>query len=281
VTPVPPSTDDALVTTGRFGRAVAVVYGVAAYAGFLAVTLYAIAFLADVGVSRTIDRGPHRSATAPAVAIDTALLGLFAVQHSVMARHWFKRRWMRLVTPPLERSTYVLTASAALAVIFWQWRPIDDVVWAIDGAGAGALWVCYGLGWLVVVCSTFLIDHFALFGLRQIYSHARGVPHHAPGFTAPLLYRFVRHPMMVGFLIVFWAAPTMTVGHLLFSTLASAYIVVAVRLEERDLSRELPGYRAYQATTPRFIPRGRSPPRHRSPGPLGEKGASPPAERSM
>jgi methanethiol S-methyltransferase len=177
------------------------------------------------------------------------------VQHSVMARPWFKRRWTRMVPAPLERSTFVLAASLALAVVFWQWRPIDDVVWATHGAGAVGLWVGYGLGWLVVVFSTFLIDHFELFGLRQVYLHGRGLPRHDAGFTTPLLYRFVRHPIMVGFLIVFWAVPTMTVGHLMFSTLASAYILVAVRFEERDLCRALPEYRHYQTRTPRFIPR--------------------------
>jgi protein-S-isoprenylcysteine O-methyltransferase Ste14 len=242
------------VTSAHRGT-VAVVYGVIAYLGFLAVTLYAVAFLADLGVPRTVDRGPHRSDTAAAITIDSALLGLFAVQHSVMARPWFKRRLTRLVSTPLERSTYVLAASSALALVFWQWRPIDGVVWAIGGGGAVALWVGYGVGWLVVVFSTFLIDHFDLFGLRQVYRHARGQPGHVPELRTPLLYRFVRHPIMVGFLVVFWAAPTMTVGHLLFSTLASAYIAAAVRLEERDLCRDLPEYRAYQARTGRFVPR--------------------------
>jgi protein-S-isoprenylcysteine O-methyltransferase Ste14 len=255
VTPTPPATNDGVVTPRVLGRAFAAVYGVVAYVSFLAVTLCTIAFLANIGLSRTVDRGPHRSGTAAAVAIDTALLGLFAVQHSAMARPWFKRRWTRPVPPAYERSTYVVAASAVLALVLWQWRPIDSVVWAIHGEGAVVLWAWYGLGWFVVVFSTFLIDHFELFGLRQVYLHARALPNWDRGFRAPLLYRFVRHPIMVGFLIVFWAAPTMTVGHLMFSALASAYIVVAVRFEERDLCRELPEYRAYQASTARFVPR--------------------------
>jgi protein-S-isoprenylcysteine O-methyltransferase Ste14 len=255
MTPTPPGASGGVVTTRVLGRAFAVVYGVAAYVGFLAVTLWMIAFLADIGVSRTVDSGPHRSETATAVAIDTALLALFAMQHSVMARPWFKRRRTRLVSAPLERSTYVVAASAALTLVFWQWRPIDSVVWEIQGAGDVVLWGCYGLGWFVVVFSTFLIDHFELFGLRQVYLHARARSYQDRGFRTPLLYRFVRHPIMVGFLVVFWAAPTMTVGHLLFSALASAYILVAVRLEERDLCRELPEYRTYQASTGRFVPR--------------------------
>lgn len=237
------------------GRAFAVAYGVVGYVGFLAVFFYTIAFLADIGVSRTVDRGPHRSEMAAAVAIDTALLGLFAVQHSMMARPWFKRRWSRVVPAPFERSTYVIAASSTLALVFWQWHPIDSVVWEIHGAGGVVLWLCYGLGWIIVVFSTFQIGHFELFGLRQVYLHARSLPYRELGFRAPLLYRFVRHPIMVGFLIVFWAAPTMTMGHLVFAALASAYILVAVRLEERDLCRELPEYRTYQASTTRFVPK--------------------------
>ena len=220
VTPTPPATNEGVVTPGVLGRALAVVYGVVAYAGFLAVTVCTIAFLADIGLSRTVDRGPHRSGTVAAIAIDTAVLGLFAAQHSAMARPWFKRRWTRLVPPAYERSTYVVAASAALALVWWQWRPIDSVAWEIHGEGAAVLWALYGLGWFVVVFSTFLIDHFELFGLRQVYLHARSLPNRDSGFQAPLLYQFVRHPIMIGFLIVFWAAPTMTLGHMLFAALA-------------------------------------------------------------
>lgn len=235
--------------------AAAAAYGAIAYLAFLGAVAYAVAFLAGAGAPRTVDAGGPAASTAAAAAIDAGLLALFAVQHSVMARPWFKRRWTRIVPEPVERSTFVLAASAVLGLLFWQWRPIGDVVWDVEPAAAAtALWVLYGLGWFLVVLSTFLIDHFDLFGLRQVHARARNRAHEAPAFRTPLLYRLVRHPIMVGFFVAFWATPTMTVGHVLFAGLASAYIVVAVRFEERDLARELPEYREYMRRTPRFVP---------------------------
>ncbi len=231
-------------------------YGLLAYLAFTAVFLYAVAFLADVVVPRTIDRGGPTSGTASAVAIDAALLGMFAVQHSVMARPAFKRRWTAVVPAYAERSTYVVAASAVMALLFWQWRPIPTVVWDVDGPVARAvIWTLYVAGWLWAFAMTFAIDHLDLVGLRQVAVRLGGSSEPAPTFALPLAYRLVRHPMMIGFFVAFVAAPTMTAGHLLFAGLGCAYILVGVRLEERDLARALPPYAAYAARTPRFVPR--------------------------
>ena len=231
-------------------------YALTCYLAFLVVLVYAVAFLADLAVPRTVDHGGPASGTGVAVALDVALLGIFAVQHSVMARPAFKRRWTTVVPQHLERSSYVLVASASLALAFWQWRPIPTVVWDVPSPGARALlWVACAAGWLWVLAMTFAIDHLDLVGLRQVARHLRGLADHAPTFALPLPHRLVRHPMMIGFFPAFLAAPTMTVGHLLFAGLGCAYILIGVRLEERDLTRELPPYAAYAAVTPRFVPR--------------------------
>lgn len=250
--------------TARNRRSAAAVlgYGVVSYAAFLAVALYAVGFLADAVVPTTVD-GPRTWAatgsTAMAVVVDLALLGLFGVQHSVMARAGFKRWWGRYVPVPIERSTYVLATSVVLFGVFTLWQPLPTVVWDVpDGPGRTVVWALYGLGWVTVVGSTFLIDHFDLFGLRQVYLAVRDRRYRAPGFVTPLLYRVVRHPLMLGFFIVFWATPTMTVGHLLFAVVISGYIVVGTSLEERDLVAETPEYADYAARTPRFFPRVRS-----------------------
>lgn len=235
-------------------RVCAVAFGLVSYVAFLAVFLYTIAFLADVAVPRTVDAGGTDSTTTWAVLIDLALIGLFGLQHSVMARPGFKRHWTRLVPSSIERSTYVLAASALLALLYWQWRPIDKVVWNLRGIWGDSVWVLFVVGWSIVLASTFLIDHFELFGLRQVYSRFRVRPPIHATFRTPLAYRVVRHPLMVGFFIVFWAAPHMSVGRLLFAAVASAYILVGVRFEEADLSAQLPEYRAYMANTPRFLP---------------------------
>lgn len=235
-------------------RLAVIAYAVLTYLFFLAVLLLTVLFLADVVLAHTVDRGGPQRSTAQAVVIDAALLGLFAVQHSVMARPWFKRRWTRVVPPAVERSTYVLVASAVLALLLWQWSPVPAAVWTTGGTWRGLLWGLYGVGWLLVVGSTFLINHFELFGLQQAYRRIRGQDQPRPGFVTPLLYRLVRHPLMAGFFIVFWAAPTMTRGRLLFAVLSSAYILLAVRWEEHDLTAELPEYAAYAARTPRFVP---------------------------
>src|SRR6185369_17594717 len=170
-----------------------------------------------------------------AVAVDLFLLLLFAVQHTVMARPWFKRRWARIVPVPAERASFVLAASLVLALLFWLWRPVGPVVWSLSGPGANALWAVYAAGWVIALSSTFLISHFDLFGVRQAYLHARGQAYRPPPFTERGLYRRVRHPLMTGFLVVFWAAPTMTAGHLLFAAAATGYVGVGIAFEERDL----------------------------------------------
>ena len=230
-------------------------YGLCCYLAFVLVSLYGVAFLADTGVARTVDRGGPQVPTAAAVGVDALLLLAFALQHSVMARPAFKRHCRTLVPAHLERATFVLAASTGLALLFWQWRPLSAVVWDVPvPAARTTIWVLYALGWWWVFASTFAIDHFDMFGLRQIVRHLRGLPAAGPTFALPLPYRLVRHPMMVGFFVAFLAAPTMTAGHLLFAGAAVGYILVGVRLEERDLAAELPPYREYASTTPRFLP---------------------------
>src|SRR5215510_12838879 len=243
-------------------------YAVLVYAAFLAVLGYAIGFFIGAGVPKGIDAGP-RSPWPLAVAIDLLLLLLFAIQHTVMARPWFKRRWTRLVPAPAERATFVLGASLLLALLVWQWRPAGGTVWHLRGPAAGALLALYAIGWVVAVGSTFMINHFDLFGLRQAYLHARGAAYRPPPFTERALYGRVRHPLMAGFVIVFWAAPVMTAGHLLFAAAATGYILLGIRFEERDAGRDLgEAYRAYRRRVPALIPAvwprpRRSPPRQR------------------
>ena len=238
-------------------RLLALLYGTACYAVFLATFLYAIAFVTGAGVPKHIDNGVP--ATLPvALGIDLLLMTLFALQHSVMARPAFKRWWTRFVPAHIERSTYVLASSLALALLFWQWRPLPLTVWEVQGDAARvAVHALSATGWLLVLSSTFLISHFDLFGLRQVWHHARGRgPAPETPFVVRALYRIVRHPLMLGFLIAFWAAPTMSLGHLLFAAVTTAYIVVAVKcLEERDLIA-LHGdtYRAYQRQVPMLLP---------------------------
>jgi len=238
----------------------AAMYAALAYVGFLVTVGYAVLFSADTLVPRTVDRGGTHTSTAAAVVVDALLLGLFAVQHSVMARSAFKRRWTRIIAPHIERTTFVAAASGALALAFWQWRPIPIVIWNVHGAAArDLLWALFALGWAWVVAMTFAIDHFDLSGVRQVTDHLQGRDAKQPDFRLPLPYRLVRHPMMLGFFPAFLATPTMTVGHLLFALLGCGYIVAAVPLEERDLQQAHPEYVAYAARTPRLIPRLRPP----------------------
>ena len=231
------------------------VYGAVAYAVFLASFLYAIGFVGGIVVPKTVDSGP--AADAPtAILIDLGLLSLFAIQHSVMARPFFKRWWTSVIPPAAERSTYVLASSLLLLLLFWLWRPLPGIVWNVHSpAAAGLLWATFVVGWLIVLVSTFLINHFDLFGLRQVYLSFVGKPYSPPPFRTPWLYRIVRHPIMLGFLIAFWAAPTMTYGHLLFAAVVTAYVLVAVRLEERDLLAYYgPTYSVYQRQVRMLLP---------------------------
>ncbi|NUP47420.1 MAG: isoprenylcysteine carboxylmethyltransferase family protein [Catenulispora sp.] len=235
-----------------------IAYATIAYLGFLAVFGWAFAFLADQPSAAGVDRSTARTGTAIAAGVDLLLLGLFAVHHSVMARPAAKRLLKRVVPAAAERSTYVLTADALLALVLWQWRPIDGTAWNVQAQPArGTVWVLYGLGWAIAVGSTFMIDHFDLVGLRQAASR----DYRPPAFQVRWLYGIIRHPIMAGFLIAFWSTPTMSRGHLLFSAAASAYILVGVTLEERDLRRELGAvYEDYASRTPAVIPRPTSAP---------------------
>lgn len=213
------------------------VYGLLSYAVFLATALYAIGFIGGFLVPTTLD-GEPRVPFLDALLIDTLLLALFAVQHSVMARPAFKRMWTRVVPEPIERSTYVLFSSAALILLYWQWRPMTDLVWDVDNEIArNAIWAAFALGWLLVLISTFLINHFDLFGLRQVYLYLRETRYTELPFQIASFYKVVRHPLLLGFIIAFWAAPTMTVGHLLFTLATTAYMLVAIQFEERDMVR--------------------------------------------
>ena len=216
------------------GRTLGLIYGVVVYAFFFLVFLYAIAFVGDLPVPRTIDRGPA-SPSLTAAVIDLVLLGLFAVQHSVMARPAFKRWWTRMVAPPVERSTYVLASSLELALLCWQWRSIPAVVWSVGGLGGAILQAVFWLGWVVVLLSTFMISHFELFGLSQVWTNFSRQAAQPQAFRTPLLYGFVRHPIYLGFVLAFWAAPTMTAGHLLFAVATLGYMLIAIQFEEHYL----------------------------------------------
>jgi methanethiol S-methyltransferase len=232
------------------------VYGCFAYLLFLATFLYAIAFIGGFGVPAVLD-GTVTTPFPTALAVDTVLLGVFAVQHSVMARRWFKRWWTQVVPWAIERSTYVLFASLALDLLFWQWRPLGATVWTIDHPMARAVvWAIFGYGWLQVLVMTFYINHFDLFGLRQVWLYLTGRQCTRVGFVTPAPYRFVRHPLYLGFILAFWAAPTMTAAHLVFAVATTAYIVLAIQFEERDLVREHgAAYQEYRRRVPMLLPR--------------------------
>jgi len=243
-------------------RILAIAYGVFCYLLFLVSFLYAIGFVANLVVPKGTDDGATESVTLAAL-IDLGLLSLFAVQHSVMARPAFKQWWVRYVAPPIERSTYVLCTSLVLLLLFWLWRPLPASVWEVTHPiAAGALWAVFGLGWAIVLGASFQIGHFDLFGLRQVYLYAKGQPYEPLPFQTPGLYGLVRHPLMVGFVLAFWATPTMTQGHLLFALVTTAYILVAIQLEERDLvAYHGDKYAAYQHQVRMLIPLPKTSPR--------------------
>ncbi|HVS32208.1 MAG TPA: NnrU family protein [Thermoanaerobaculia bacterium] len=235
-------------------RALGFAYGAVSYVIFLGTFLYAIGFVGNLFVPKSIDSGAQ-SALVPALLVNTALLLLFAVQHSVMARPWFKRWWTRFVPHAIERSTYVLFASLALVILYWQWRPMKTVIWDLDGAAGTIMQVIFWSGWILVLLSTFMISHFHLFGLKQVHQHLRGERLTDPEFDARALYRYMRHPIMAGFFLAFWATPAMTAGHLLFAVATTGYILVALQFEERDLLRSFgKKYEQYRREVRMFLP---------------------------
>ena len=235
-------------------RLVVFAYGVVAYAVFFVTYLYAAGFVGNLVVPKSLDSAP----TAPfgtALLINLGLLGLFAVQHSVMARPWFKRALLRVLPQVAERSTYVLASSLALILLFWQWSPLGGVIWDVQNpAGRAVLYALFAFGFLLVLVTTFLINHFDLFGLRQVWLHLLGREYRSLHFVTPGPYRLIRHPLYLGWFFAFWATPTMTITHLLFAVMTTGYILIAIQLEERDLIAAHPEYAEYRRKVPMIIP---------------------------
>ena len=230
-------------------------FGIASYLVFLGTFLYAIAFVGGIGIRNRLD-GPLQGSVTWAATVDLLLLLVFAIQHSVMARRWFKERWTQIVPWAVERSTYVLCASLALLLLFWQWRPLGVEIWTVENSlGRVTLWAIFGLGWTIVLCVTFLISHFDLFGLRQVWMPLIGKSYTPVEFRTPLPYRLIRHPLYFGFLLAFWSTPTMTAAHLLFAIGTTAYIILAIQFEERDLiAAHGDSYERYRHSVPMLIP---------------------------
>jgi protein-S-isoprenylcysteine O-methyltransferase Ste14 len=236
-------------------RTLAFLYGGVSYLIFFGAFLYAVGFVGNLFAPKTIDSGA-RVPFGEALLVNALLLGIFAVQHSGMARQGFKQWWTRLIPAPVERSTYVLISSLVLILLFWQWRPMLTEIWRVENpTGRLALEALFIIGWLLVLVGTFLISHFDLFGLRQVWLYLQQREYHAPAFVQPFLYKYLRHPIMLGFIIAFWATPVMTSGHLLFAIATTAYILIAIQLEERDLVRmHGDAYREYQQQVSMLIP---------------------------
>ena len=229
-------------------------YGVACYAVFFATFLYAIGFIGNLWVPKAMDSAPTAT-LGTAVLIDLGLLALFAIQHSVMARPGFKRVWTRLIPESAERSTYTLLSSIALILLFWFWSPLGGMVWNVENEAARkVIHAIYAFGWALLLYTTFLLNHFELFGLRQVWLQFRGRAYAPLPFKTPTVYRWVRHPLYVAWLLTFWATPTMTVTHLLFALMTTAYILIAIQLEERDLVAALPEYADYRKRVPMLLP---------------------------
>ena len=238
-----------------FARLLILFYAIIGYAVFLVSNLYALGFVGNYLVPKSIDVG-GRTNMSEAIVVDLLLLGLFAIQHSIMARPAFKQWWTKLIPAACERSTYVLLTSLILLLQFWQWRPIPMPVWQVGGMAAWLLVGVYWLGWLLVFASTFMIDHFDLSGLRQAFFALRGAEAPGQSLRTPLLYKIVRHPLMLGLLLAFWATPEMTAGHLLFATMTTAYILIGLQFEERDLIAQFgTTYRQYRRRVPMLLPR--------------------------
>jgi len=238
---------------------ISMLYGAAVYVFFLATFLYAIGFIGNVVVPKSIDSG-EPGAVVDAIAVNLALLTVFALQHSVMARRSFKRWWTRVVPTAIERSTYVLASTLALALLLWKWEPIPKpVIWSVDATVAILVWATFWLGWAVLLLSTFLLNHFELFGLRQVFARLTGREAPEQEFRTPFLYRYVRHPLYLGFILAFWAAPVMTAGHLLFAIGGTGYILVGIWFEERDLVHQFgETYRRYRRQVGMLLPSRRS-----------------------
>lgn len=237
------------------GGLFAVLYGIIAYVIFLVTFGYAIAFVGNIFVPKTIDSGTA-GPLVEALIVNVVLLGIFAVQHSVMARRGFKRWWTRIVPQSVERSTFVVFATAAVALMLWQWRPMPDVIWSVeDPIAVAVIQGVFWLGWGILLLSTFLLNHFELFGLRQVVARLMGWKNPEPVFRTPFLYKRVRHPLYLGFILGFWAAPTMTMGHLLFAVATTGYILIGIFFEERDLVHMFGDqYRRYRRQVSMLIP---------------------------
>jgi len=250
-------------------RFLSLVYGILSYALFLLTFLYTICFIANIVVPKTIDSGPQ-SPLGTTLAVNTFFLGLFAAQHSIMARKGFKRVWTQIIPKQLERPTYVLAATLALILLLWQWRPLSQIVWELTGVPATVLKVTYCLGWVLLLSSSFLINHFELFGVQQVWGHFRSKSYGPTKFHTPILYRIVRHPLYLGFIISFWSAPTMSVGRLIFALATTGYIFLGIFFEERDLVAEHgEAYRRYREQVPMIVPFSKS-----AGGTLAEEDAS-------